>query len=434
MSSKLSKKVRSRRNLEAAWRVIYKNGRSSNSQDVRGEIAKFAEDPTFNLNSIQHRLSRGKFIFEKAKGVPISKAGADGKPTGKIRPIVLAPLATRIVQRAVLNVLTEQPKLRLYFDTQYSFGGVRKASMKEDVDSAVPGAIKAVLDAVEHGAKYSATADISEFFTKIPKPHVRSIIASCIDDAEFISLYDRAVKVELHNLDLLRGHVSAFPIHEIGVAQGNSISPLLGNIILRDFDVELNSKDCRCVRYIDDFIILGPSAKAVNANLARAKEKLHAFKMTLQEGKSDASAIPIERGMSFLGIQICPGIIRPDGAARRRLLERVDADLHDSLRAMRSLKNGGLMDQQQALIFALRRVEGRLNGWRKHYWFCNDREFFGNLNKSLDGRIQAYLGQYRDLRAEMTDDRQRQLLGLTDLRLSDRAPFRYPGNLKVKAP
>jgi hypothetical protein len=106
VSASLSKKTRAGHNLEAAWRVIQRNGQFSNSLDVRTEIAEFSADPTAKLNSLKHRLGRNKFVFGKAKGVPIKKIGPDGNPTGKIRPIVLAPLETRIVQRAILNVLT----------------------------------------------------------------------------------------------------------------------------------------------------------------------------------------------------------------------------------------------------------------------------------------------------------------------------------------
>jgi len=201
--------------------------------------------------------------------------------------------------------------------------------------------------------------------------------------------------------------------------------------ILNDFDRDLNTNDCRCIRYIDDFIILGPSAKAVNAKLAKARKILAAHNMLLETAKSDSAAIPIDQGLEFLGIEICPGIFRPDARARARLLERVDDDIKKSLSAMKGIEHGNRLDQQQSLIFTLRRIEGRLNGWRKHYWFCNDYQCFFNLNAKIGNRIQSYLGRYSDLRSKHVDREQRQLLGLTDLTSSDRAPFNYPTKRKV---
>jgi hypothetical protein len=323
------------------------------------------------------------------------------------------------------------PKLRPYFDTPFSFGGVRKTSEDGSSVTAVPGAIAAVRDAIASGATHAATADITGFFTKISKSEVRKIIADAINDPEFLGLYDDAVKVELYNLELLRNHRDQFPIEDVGVAQGNSLSPLLGNIILNDFDKQLNANDCRCVRYIDDFIILGPTAKAVNANLAKAKKLLAVHGMSLESTKSDDAAVPIDKGIEFLGIEICPGIFRPDARARARLLERVEDDIKKSLTAMRGVEHGNKLDQQHSLIFTLRRIEGRLNGWRKHYWFCNDFQCFFNLNAKVGILIQSYLGQYSELRSKLGDREKRQLLGLTDLTFSDREPFNYPAKRKV---
>ena len=125
--SKLRRAVHKSSNLEDAWRVIYRNGKFSNSEDVRQAIERFSEDPAGNLRSIQRRLSSGTFDFGQARGVPIQKRDGKGNLTGKIRPIVIASLEARVVQRAILNVLVEIPALKPYANTPYSFGGLRKA-------------------------------------------------------------------------------------------------------------------------------------------------------------------------------------------------------------------------------------------------------------------------------------------------------------------
>src|SRR4051812_47008476 len=60
---------------------------------------------------------------------------------------------------------------------------------------------------------------------------------------------------------------------------GGVLSPLLGNIILAAFDKQMNEGDCRCIRYIDDFIVLDPSGKAVMARTRLAKQILGALGM-----------------------------------------------------------------------------------------------------------------------------------------------------------
>src|SRR5208337_5315403 len=114
-------------------------------------------------------------------------------------------------------------------------------------------------------------SDIAKFFTRIPKSSVTDIVAKAVNDDEFVDLFPRAITVELENLAQLREQANAFPIEDIGVAQGNSLSPLLGNLFLYEFDVELNKRpDVRCIRYIDDFIILAPSRDVAESVFAEA--------------------------------------------------------------------------------------------------------------------------------------------------------------------
>jgi len=65
-------------------------------------------------------------------GVPIRKTGKHSK-----RPLVVAPIESRIVQRAIHDVLLSTPEIKRYAENQYSFGGVKKQYAK----AGVPGAI-----------------------------------------------------------------------------------------------------------------------------------------------------------------------------------------------------------------------------------------------------------------------------------------------------
>jgi retron-type reverse transcriptase len=223
--------VRETHNLARAWHVICENGRSSKSSDTRRDIEQFAARAESRLNKIQRQLNLGAFRFAAAKGVAIPKKGKSA-----IRPIVIAPIESRIVQRAIHDVLVEVPSIRRYAESPYSFGGVKKRGPDR---VAVPGAIKAVLAAIGEGARYVIRSDISAFFTRIPKPTVTAIIAEAIAEPKFIELFSQAIAVELENLASLREQASTFPIHEIGVAQGNCLSPLLGNLLLYDFDRQM---------------------------------------------------------------------------------------------------------------------------------------------------------------------------------------------------
>ena len=433
MKSDLAKKTRSFDNLERAWRLIQRNGRLSKSDEIRNEIERFAEDASRNIRSIQNRLARGKFDFGKAKGVPIPKVDAQGKPTGKFRPLVVASLEARIVQRAILEVLSVQDSLQRYIRTPYSFGGMKRIGPKVKDSphdhSAVPAAIKCVLEEIAGGATWVATADISAFFTCVSKSSVLSVVQDGLpDQPEFHDLLKAAVKVELRNLQQLRHMEDDFPIEDIGVAQGNSLSPLLGNIALADFDRLMNVGDCRCIRYIDDFIIVAPSKKAANAKLRLAKEALEKLQMNLSPEKSAKDATPIEGGFEFLGIEISPGLIRPSAKARNKFLQKVNDELQSSKKALFGLKHGNAVPKANSVTQTLKRVDGVIDGWGKHYWFCNDVQTFKDLDNKIHMAVAEYLGVYGSVRKELPESRRHLPLGFTDLSERPESSFKYPTN------
>ena len=434
MLSKLAKSVHKSDNLEAAWRVIQRNGKFSSSDDVRQAIERFSEDPSRKLRSIQNRLSRQRFDFGQARGAPIQKLDSKGKPNGKIRPIVVAPLESRIVQRAILNILVEIPALKPYVNTPFSFGGIRKSKTisqpASEVHSAVPAAIKAVLDEIGRGACWFASADITAFFTKISKLAVTEIIDNYVQDVDLMSLLEQAIKVELSNLAQLKNLADQFPIEDVGVAQGNSLSPLLGNILLADFDSQMNEGDCRCIRYIDDFIILAPTAKAANARLKRAIDILDKLGMKLSPEKSSKQAQPVENGFEFLGIEILPGFVRPTKKKRVQFLNSISAQLETSKSAISSLQHHKNLDQKLALVGTLKRIDGMIEGWGKHYWFCNDRQCFTSIDEKVRTLIGTYLDVYSNILRQLPEEKKHLPLGLACLGTMNRSPFEYPKQSK----
>jgi len=315
----------------------------------------------------------------------------------------LAPVESRIVQRALLNVLVGIDALRPFSQTQYSFGGIRSTRRRDDQSrddqlSAVPAAIQSVLDEISRGAHYVATADISAFFTRIPKQHVVSVMERVISDTEFLSFVQAAMKVELDNLATLKTKAGAFPTEDIGVAQGNSLSPLMGNIALCDFDRIMNEGDCRCIRYIDDFIILAPTKRAADARLRKATELLKSMSMSLAPEKSSKGAVNIREGFDFLGITICPGLIRPSEKSRKRFIDSVSATLEASKKAMLSSKTGGPLDTPNSLISCLKRLQGMIDGWGKHYWFCNDKQVLSTMDELISKSVRDLIGTYAAVR------------------------------------
>jgi RNA-directed DNA polymerase len=198
--------------------------------------------------------------------------------------------------------------------------------------------------------------------------------------------------VELVNLEKLRQYASRFPTEDLGVAQGSALSPLLGNIILADFDKEMNDSDCRCIRYIDDFIIIGPTEVAVRARLRRAKRILAGLDMELALDKTSQRPIPVTESFEFLGIELNNGFIRPTPRARAKFLGSLRDTFEHGRKAFNAYRNGQPLSKPEALLGTLKRVDGIIQGWGKHYRFCNDQRCFENIDSQVDALIREYLG------------------------------------------
>ena len=414
MKSSLLQQVREIGTLGRAWRVICENGRSSQSRDTRCAIELFARDAESHLTRIQRQLNRGAFKFGPAKGIAIPKKGKNG-----IRPLVVAPIDSRIVQRAVHDVLLKLPSIRRYAENPYSFGGVKKQDGK--TEAAVPGAIKAVLAAIEGGASYVVRSDITSFFTRISKAAVTAIVSNATNEPEFTEFFGQAITVELENLAALKERASAFPIYEIGVAQGNSLSPLLGNLMLSRFDEEMNASVCRCIRYIDDFIILAPDKATADFQFVRAKKLLADLGMEVSPAKTGSGEVG--RGFVFLGIELGNGAIRPSRESRKRLLAKVATAFSEGATALRSYRSTRKIERRDSLIRTLYDVSGIVSGWGHHYSFCNEKNTLSQLDGSVDLLLRKYLGTYSDAIKHADRKGRRRMIGIPLLEELASHPF-----------
>jgi hypothetical protein len=110
---------------------------------------------------------------------------------------------------------------------------------------------------------------------------VNNFVRKSVSDQQFADLFESALATTLMNrLELEeRQHFLLFPDSETGVAQGSALSALAGNIALRHFDQQMNGREIVCVRYIDDFILLGKSQVKVRAAFASAQKLLARMEM-----------------------------------------------------------------------------------------------------------------------------------------------------------
>lgn len=427
VSNRFAKQVRFIPNLEFAWRVIRRNGQRSTSADTRREISEFSEDAGKHIRGIARQLRENRFVFEPALGV----AGRKGQGKGR-RPLVIAPIPSRIVQRSIHDVILRVPKISEHINNPHSFGGVKKRD--DDGRSAVPAAIAQTIRCLEKGAIYYIRSDIKSFFDKVPKSRIIKLIGNEIKDSEFMGLLYESIKVELKNMASLRIHANLFPIHDIGVAQGNSLSPLMGNMLLYEFDIMMNSADCWCLRYIDDFLVLAPSKASAWKAFKVAQHFLKRYDMVAyhpRKEKHKAQCGDVHKGFDFLGISLKNGGIKPSRASRTKFLKSIKQAFDESLIHMDNVDVTNF-NYNKSLASTMKTASGMIMGWGNQYKFCNERNIFKTLDNNIDERIRNYLHDYSIKRKHNESSvNKRRILGVYSLADCKQDPMIWAANSKA---
>ena len=373
-------------NLHTAWLKVRQNGlRALSSDENKTETINFDNDSNKNIHKIKELLKKKAFRFLGSKGVVITKE------SGNQRPIVVQPIPNRIVQRAILNTLLNQKHIKKTMQKKYNFGGVPGRNTEQ--------AFEAIHKSIKKGAIYYLRSDIKDFFTKIPKNKIIDEICSPLlpGEEEFKKFFIDAVKVELENMAKLNKDIGLFPLHEEGVAQGSSLSPLMANVYLHEFDEMMNKDGVVCIRFMDDFVLLGKTEKELMEKFRKGKEYLKKDRLELhspQEKNSPKAGIgKIKKGFVFLGCKVDSVRITPTDKSIEKIALKIETICNDSISSI----NKGVVSSSQSYPQTLVTIANIWRGWLKQYTFCNDEERFQKFDRRIKEIISKYEKNYMQI-------------------------------------
>jgi RNA-directed DNA polymerase len=401
-------RVRSMETLLQAWHAIRRNGETSRSRKTREETKKFGAELPRKLRKIQERLRKPPYQFARQIGATPEKAKGNGK-----RPLVIAPIEDRIVQRAILDVLQDTPELggvQQVLATPTSIGGIRGRGVEL--------AIELIEAAYASGqAKFVAGSDISGFFTKIRQSEVVDFIRQQTADTEFIDLFARALKVDLANAnDMSPDDLRMFPTDDVGVAQGCPLSAFAGNVVLREFDAQFNSKGITCIRFIDDFILLGEHRANVTKAFENAGKWLQKLGMAIYRAEDRPDKVffgQIGREHEFLGYKLTPGIYPPASKNRQHLLESVQEEFSISrAHILRALNDDPLEKPLQLYAQALVAVDRIVRAWSGSFGASRCLKTAVEMDEAINAQISNFIAFYRDNTNRRSQLERRRALGV----------------------
>jgi len=399
--------VRSEQNLFAAWRHVKRSALNSRNSKIRGQAAEFEHLHQRHLRRIACQLREDRYEFAPVEGVLKDKEKRL-KEKKDPRPIAVAPIENRVVQRAILQVLQPRRARDLSdIDTQYEAIQDSRLGKINDINRSkfgvggllypyggVKPAIALISNAMNNGANYFYQSDIKSFFTKIPTKAVVEFIKKETGDHLLADLFRKGLEINLSNEQELMTYAKLFPQDGIGVAQGSSLSAFAGNVLLFELDHQLNKRGVTAVRYIDDILMVSKSKGELADAQAFAEEKLREFRFSLYRpspGSDKAAQGKCTDAINFLGCTIQPNRCVPSSTSISKLKNDIASALSSSKEAInKSLNSGKVLEPIMSQSSTLQTISKKIYGWQKSFSFCTDDQPFRQLDEYIARQLNDY--------------------------------------------
>ena len=351
-TNRLMEEVCERENLKAALRRVKAN---KGSPGVDGMTVIGIKDYLKqHWPAIRGQLLSGTYEPKPVRRVEIAK------PDGGVRKLGIPTVLDRFIQQAVMQVLQRRWD-RTFSDYSYGFRPGRSAQQ----------AVAQAQQYIAEGHGWCVDLDLEKFFDRVNHDKLMGQIAKRIVDKRLLKLIRAFLNAGVMENGLVSPSVEGTP-------QGGPLSPLLSNLVLDEFDQELERRGHRFVRYADDCNIYVRSERAGQRVMESVTQFIaQKLKLKVNEAKS-AVARPQER--KFLGFSFTAGpevkrVIAP------KALDRFKRRVREITGRAKGVSMKTTMEE----------LAPYMRGWRSYFGFCETPEVLISLTGWVRRRLRCAL-------------------------------------------
>lgn len=352
---KLIEKILSKENLQIAIKKVKQNKGAPGIDkmtvhEVEDWFNQYQEDVISKIMSKQYRPMPVKRVY-----IP--------KPNGKERPLGIPTVVDRVIQQAMLQVLTEiyEP---IFSDHSFGFRPKRSAHM----------ALEEVLRYLNEGYEWIVDLDIEKFFDTVNHDKLISILRENVNDSTTLHLIRAYLRAGVLDKGLVKSTT-------IGTPQGGPISVILSNIYLDKFDKELETRGLRFVRYADDCIIFTKSEMSANRVMKSVTSWLER-KLFLKVSATKTKVVRPTKGQ-FLGFTFYKNgqgwNCKPTDDRKKRLYSKIN----------KYLKRKHAVSRPLAVTFT--KVNQIVRGWINYFKIGSIKLFIDKFGQWLRHKIRCII-------------------------------------------
>jgi RNA-directed DNA polymerase len=236
IAEQLMEEVCGRENCKQALKRVRANKGSAGVDGMT--VQQLPEYLKQHWPAIREQLLSGTYKPQPVRRVEIPK------PDRGVRKLGIPTVLDRFIQQAVMQVLQRRWD-RTFSDHSYGFRPGRSAQQ----------AVQAAQQYIAAGYRWCVDLDLEKFFDRVSHDKLMARIETRVGDRRLLKLIRSFLKAGV----MEGGLVS--PVDE-GTPQGGPLSPLLSNIVLDEFDRELERRGLRFARYADDCNVYVRSQRA----------------------------------------------------------------------------------------------------------------------------------------------------------------------------